>query len=386
MIAFHTDTRMRKDIVKTISSIVLTLFVMGCGVQSYPNGKNNPITSAKSKWSAHPGNPIIAAGDLREKGLWNDPHVMKLDDGTYVMYMTTSIQEPFKPPILPFRAVSRDGVSWKLDPQTPLLTTTGTPYVTLETPSVVRFKGKWHMYYMGVLPPGSVPASHVGHAISDDGINWRHAPNGTKLVAATGNVEDWNGFLVSEPGAVIFRDKLHLYFAALGERPGLKPPQLMTIGLVTSADGETFDKPRRVLSHNETLYPPSKGYAGYATVSGIVHKDKLHLFYNVISNLKLSGSDIDQVALHHAVSDDGETKWREDSSPIYLREDFDWTAGGIISPSVLVENGKVRMWFAGHMPKESFAKLMLNGWKGRQFGIGYTETPIANLIDATTIQ
>lgn len=362
--------------------VSLAFLLAGCGAPNAPKERSTPVSSAKAKWNAHPSNPIISAGDLREKGLWNDPHVLKLDDGTYVMYLTTSIEEPFKPPILPFRAVSKDGVAWKLDPQTPLLTTAGTPYVTLETPSVVRYKGKWHMYYMGVLPPGSVPASHVGHAISDDGVNWRHAPNGTKVAAATGKVEDWNGFLVSEPGAVMFRDKIYLYFAALGARPGLKPPQLMTIGLMTSADGENFDKPRRVLSQNEALFPPARGYAGYATVSGIVYKDKLHLFYNVVANERLSGSDVDQVALHHAYSDDGETKWREDAMPIYNREDFDWTEGGIISPSVIAENGKLRMWFAGHMPKLSFAKLAFNGWKGRQFGIGYTEAPLTSTLDA----
>lgn len=333
--------------------------------------------SAKSAWTAHAKNPIVAAGDLREKGLWNDPSVLKLEDGSYVMYATTSVNEPFKPPILPFRATSRDGVSWKLDPATPLLETQGTPYVTIETPTVVRFKGQWHMYYMGVLPPGSVPASHIGHAVSSDGIRWKHDSN--KIVAATGKVEDWNGFMVSEPGAVVFNDRIYLYFHALGARPGLRPPQLATIGLVTSADGSSFTAPRRVLMQDETVFPPSEGYTGYATVAGLVYKGRMHLFYNVVRNAKMSGSDIEQVALHHAMSDDGETRWRQDARPIFNREDFDWTEGGIISPSVLIDDGKVKMWFAGHMPKMSFVKLIFGGWKGRQFGIGYAEAPLSVL-------
>jgi hypothetical protein len=156
----------------------------------------------------------------------------------------------------------------------------------------------------------------------------------------------------------------------------------MTIGLTTSADGSTFDTPRRVLSQDESLFPPSKGYAGYATVSAVAYQGRVHLFYNVVSNPQLSGSDIEQVALHHAVSDNGVSGWRQDPRPIFVRSDFDWTEGGIISPSVIIENGKVRMWFAGHMSKFSFLKLALGGWKGRQFGIGYAEAPEALALGA----
>ena len=285
--------------------------------------------SAKQQWQLHPQNPIVKAGDLRDRAIWNDPSVLRLDDGTYVMYMTTSVNEPFKPPILPFRALSPDGIRWSLDPAAPLLTPAGTPYIDLETPSVVRYRGKWHMYFMGVLPPGSVPASHIGHALSDDGIHWALDPQGIKVIAATGKVEDWNGFLVSEPGAVVFNDRIYLYFGALGARPGAKPPQIMTIGLATSTDGTHFDTPRRVLAQDDALFPPGKGFAGYATVSAVVDQGRMHLFYNVIANPKMSGSDIEQVALHHAVSGDGETGWRQDKRPILTRADLDWTDDGL---------------------------------------------------------
>jgi hypothetical protein len=359
-------------------AMLAVLVALGCAGSARVEAQE----SARANWSVAAGNPIVKAGDLRDKGLWNDPCVVKLDDGTYAMYLTTSTKEPFKPPILPFRAVSRDGIAWKLDPAGPVLDTAGTPYVNIETPSVVRYHGQWHMYYMGVLPPGSVPASHIGHAVSPDGIHWTHDPRGTRVIAASGNVADWNGFLVSEPGAVVFKDRIYLYFGALGARPGLKPPQLMTIGLATSADGSVFDTPRRVLSQDETLFPPSKGYAGYATVSAVVDDGQVHLFYNVVSNAALTGSDIEQVALHHAVSTDGVGGWRQDPLPIFVRSDFDWTEGGIIGPSVIIEGGKVRMWFAGHMSKLSFVRLAFSGWKGRQFGIGYAEAPLAVALGA----
>jgi hypothetical protein len=203
-------------------------------------------------------------------------------------------------------------------------------------------------------------------------------------VEASGKVTDWNGFLVSEPGAVVFNDRLYLYFGALGARPSLKPPQEMSIGLTVSADGFDFDSPRRVLTQDESLFPPTKGYAGYATVSALVNDGRVHLFYNVVANEKLSGSDIDQVALHHASSNDGERHWQQDPKPLFNREDFDWTEGGIIGPTALVEDGKLRLWFAGHMSKLSFVKLMLFGWKGRQFGVGYAEAPARDVLYPNT--
>lgn len=362
---------------RTFLPALAVVLAVGCA----PSNPVQASPSAKAQWSVHPGNPIVKAGDLRDKGLWNDPSVVKLDDGRYAMYMTTSVEEPFKPPILPFRAVSRDGVAWTLEPKEPLLRPVA-PYVNVETPSVVRFKGQWHMYYMGVMPPGSVPASHIGHAVSDDGITWRHDPNGARVVGATGKVTDWNGFLVSEPGAVVFNGRLYLYFCALGARPGGRPTQIHSIGLATSDDGFKFDAPRRVLSADESIFPPSKGYTGYATVSAVPYNGRMHLFYNVIANPGMTGSDVEQVALHHSVSADGVGGWKQDAQPIFTREDFDWTdGGGIISPSVIVENGRVRMWFAGHMSKGSFVKLIFGGWKGRQFGIGYAEAPVDRVLE-----
>lgn len=374
-----TTASARTAVAPTRRTVLGAALALGACTQQ-PQAQANPLAmaSAKARWQVHPGNPIVAAGALRDKAIWNDPCVLRLEDGSYVMYLTSSVKEPFKPPILPFRALSRDGISWRLDPAEPVLDTTGTPYVTIETPSVVRHNGKWHMYFMGVMPPGSVPASHVGHAVSEDGIRWRMGSQ--RLIAASGKVEDWNGFLVSEPGAVVFRNRVYLYFHALGARPGLKPPQLSTIGLAISEDGERFGAARRVLAQDEQVFPPSRGWAGYATVSGLVHQNRMHLFYGVVANPKLSGSDIAQAALHHAVSDDGETNWRHDPQPIFTREDFDWTEGGIIGPTALVEGGRLRLWFAGHMPPLSFVRLAWGGWKGRQFGIGYAEAPVEQVL------
>lgn len=329
-------------------------------------------TQAKD-WTPASSDPILKVGDLRDKAIWNDPCVLK-EGSQYVMYLTTSVNEPFKAPVLPFRAVSDDGLKWHLDPKEPLIKPDGTGYVGMETPTVVKFKGKYHMYYSLINTPGKVPMMEIGHATSDDGKSWKLDPMGQPIIKATGNPLDWNGFLVGEPAAVVFKDKIYLYFIGTGTRPGGKPPQLQQVGLVTSPDGRNFSSPRIVLSQDEALYPPSQGFTGYSCPFAVVHNNKMHLFHNVALSVPKANPDWYQVALSHAVSADGETDWKQDPAPIYTRASFKWTAGGIIGPSVLFEDGKCKMWFAGHMNQADFGTLPISGWKGTQFGIGFTST------------
>lgn len=334
---------------------------------------DDALPTQAAVWKAASPDPIIKVGDLRDRAVWNDPCVLK-EGSQYVMYMTTSVNEPFKAPVLPFRAVSDDGLKWTLDPKEPLIKPDNTGYVGMETPSVIKFKGKYHMYYSLINEPGKVPLMEIGHATSDDGKSWKLDPMGQPLLKATGNVLDWDGFLVGEPAAVVFKDKVYLYFIGTGARPGGKPPQLQQVGLAISNDGRNFDRPKIVLSQDESIYPPSKGYTGYSCPFAVVHDNKVHLFHNVSLHVPKANPDWYQVALSHAVSDDGESGWTQDKTPIYTRASFKWTAGGIIGPSVLFEDGKCKMWFAGHVSQADFATLPLSGWKGNQFGIGFAST------------
>ncbi|WP_447406056.1 hypothetical protein, partial [Clostridium perfringens] len=158
----------------------------------------------------------------------------------YVMYLTTSTGEAFKPPVLPFRAVSRDGRSWRLSPDRPLLSAAGSPYASIETPSVVRFRGRWHMLFTGVYANPDPTPMAIGHAVSDDGIAWRVVQ--WTLLRATGKADDWTSYLVGEPGAVVVGDRLFVYFSAVSARLGGGPPR-QSLGMIASGDGVHFSAP-----------------------------------------------------------------------------------------------------------------------------------------------
>ena len=323
-------------------------------------------------WTAR-ADAVVQAGDFMAKGLWGDPCVLKVE-GQYVMYMTSSTKDPFKPPVLPFRAVSTDGIAWKLDPARPLLQPPNSNVASVETPSVVRFKGQYHMYYSAIARGGGPAGMAIGHAVSSDGIAW--TGDTEPVLKSSGVLADWNGYLVGEPGALVYDDKIYLFYCAVGARPGGNPPQLQTIALAISDDGKQFGPQRSVFGQTET-YPPSKGFNGYSTPSPLLHNGRIHIFYDVSHFEKGRDPEWQQVALHHAVSNDGGKSFVQDSAPFFTRDQLDWTQGEILAPTVIVDGTQLKMWFGGHVRNKDLGPLILRGIKGREFGVGLATADVS---------
>ncbi len=235
------------------------------------------------------------------------------------------------------------------------------------------------MFYTGIYPQDSVPSMAIGHATSIDGLQWQ---NDLKpVIQATGNPAEWNGFLVGEPGAVVFNDKMYVYFTAMGARPDGNPPQLQTLGLAITEDGINFSAMKRILSQSD-LYPPAKGFVGYSTPAAAVHQGKIHLVYDVAAFVKNAQPEWQQVALHHAVSVDGEKQFIEDKNPLITRNDIAWAAKGeVLAPSILISNEKIKLWFAGHVGYSGLPDFFAKDMKGSEFGIGYAEMDLNRFLE-----
>jgi hypothetical protein len=368
---------------RTLVTVPMCLFLVvgiavgiaetGCGTDAVqpPLG----ISSRTALMQQPTAAPIIKAGDLRSQGLWNDPCVLK-EGGQYILYMTTSVNKPFEPPVLPFRAVSTDGISWQLAPPTPLMTASGTSFKSIETPSVIKFAGRYHLYFTGVMADTSGPPMSVGHAQSDDGLNWTVTPD--PVIKATGNPNDWNGYLVGEPGAIVRGNEVFVYFSAVGARQSGKPPQRQTIGLARSPDGVNFSPPVIVLEQS-SLYSAAQGFAGYSAPSAFEYQGKIHLLYDVVLFRSGAEPEWQQVALHHAAAADGVRGFAQDDKPLLTRDDFAWTSGEILAPTALVDGNNLKMWFAGHVRRDQLAPLVQRDFSGGEFGIGYAVLPLAVL-------
>jgi predicted GH43/DUF377 family glycosyl hydrolase len=322
-------------------------------------------------WRPHAGNPFLSLGEHRPLASWNDPCVLKRE-GKYIMYLTTSLRAPGQPPVQPFRAVSDDGLVWNLEPKTPLLDpgkdASDFDFQSVETPSVVSFKGRFHLYYTGVRKGMSGPMA-IGHATSDDGIRWTKDPN-NPVLRPTGHPSDFNGIHVAEPGALVRGDAIYLYHTSVGLRPGGDPPVRRVIALAKSADASHFEAPKVVLGQSD-LFPPKLGFDGYSTPSALIHDGRVHLFYDVGYFSPHAEHQWTQVALHHAVSDDGETGWSQDPEVIFTNRSFGWTSLEIRSPTALFEGDVLHLWFAGNARVEELLPEVRRSGRTRKFGIGY---------------
>ncbi|MEC3947379.1 hypothetical protein [Sphingobium sp. HWE2-09] len=336
------------------------------------------LPRAMPGWTVSRDAPVIAAGSLRAMGLWNDPSLLRTADG-YVLYMTTSTGAPFAPPVLPFRAVSRDGAHWTLSPDTPLLSPAGGPYASIETPSVARFAGRYWMAFTGVYADPDPSPMAIGLAVSVDGIDWRIAR--WTLLKATGGARDWNGYLVAEPGLAVRGDEMLLYFSAVGAREGGGPP-LQSIGLVRSRDGVTFSPPTQVLTQGP-LYPAAQGYAGYASPAALAEADGVDLFYSVAHEQKGADPAWQQVAIHHARSADG-VHFQEDPAPLLTRASTQWTDGEILAPGPLRDSDRIKLWFGGHVARSRLGPLIQRGVAGPEFGIGLATLPLDQFMPTKT--
>lgn len=317
-------------------------------------GREPDLTKlAPGCFSASDAAPQLTKGSLLDGANWNDPWVLK-EESDYVMY--ASADKNFDGAISIYRITSSEGKTWVLAPDTPVLMANeeadAWDHKAVETPSVVRFQGSYHLFYTGYPNAFSETSSYrIGHAVSEDGIRWTRdavpllapscpgfdpaAPNCPQGAAPT----DFYAFLVAEPGAVVFDNQLWVYFAASGYNSEVADP-LLTIGRIGSKDGRTWSSPEQVLLPDQIQHPRTK-WLGYSTPAPIVLGSELHLFFDVVQDMPFA-----QLALHHARSEDGKT-FTIDASAIYDTTSFPWATREIRAPAAWLDNVTLRLWFAG---------------------------------------
>lgn len=303
---------------------------------------------------------------------WNDPHVLRTADG-FVMY--ASATDAFQFPVRSYRLTSTDGVAWSVPSTQPVLADAAPGSWDaggIETPAVVHFAGRYHLFYTGYAhvigtPEHSVQEFRLGHAVSDDGVTFTRVSD-LPLLGPSGTTDDdpsndWYAFVVGEPAPLVVDGRLQLGFTALGAAPSLG--SLQVLGAIASDDGVTWSPPVQVLAPDQTIYPRGDGWVGYSTPSAIAIEGTLHLFFDVARQPE--GGDWRQLRLHHASSPDGAI-WTQDRDAIRAAGDLAWTADEIRSPAALLDGTTLRLYFAGHE---------LDGTAPDHFGIGMLTCDLA---------
>ncbi len=316
-------------------------------------------------------NPIIRLGSFFSDSLWNDPHVIKVEN-QFIMYATADtigrlpLPVHYEENIKIYRLVSTDAKNWTLSPSIAVFERPTDPMAwdgkSTETPSVVFFKGQYHMFYTGYANQKDPVGYKIGHAASTDGISWTRRPGA--LISPTnptagpscnaGITEcDFMQYVVGEPGAVVFNEKIYLYFMAQGVVPA-EGRHANAIALTTSTDGVTWGTPQKVLAPDRSIYPFAT-WRGYSTPNAVVLNNQVHLFFDVVYDT--TGSMFSQEKIHHAFSVDGISDWTTDGTALFDRSQFSWSDYGINGPSVLQDGKNLYIWFGGQGNVSAFPNM-----------------------------
>lgn len=332
--------------------ILLCAFLASC-VALVANSKKDElkIVPNNSGWTEYSNNPVIAYKDMLSTILWNDPSVLK-DGNVYKMWLSGG--EPFAKNIIVkiYYATSTDGIKWDLN-KTPVLTPTKGEWdaQSLETPSVTKVGNTYHMYYTGYKSDFKTGIYSLGHATSSDGIHWKKDP-ANPIIEPQQDPLKWGFYTSAEPAIIYHKDKFYLYYVgAKSNYPKEGAP--FGILLSTSPDGSKFTEPKA--AHLLTTSYDPKEYRGYSTPSIYIEKGIFHLYHDVVYN----PDGFDQVAISSATSTDG-INFKEEDINIFTINGGDWKDHSVLAPTVILDGGTIKMWFAGRTNKPQF-----------NYGIGY---------------
>jgi hypothetical protein len=343
-----------------IAALLVTAAMASCG-----GGKVlPPAGSSLPDWKEYAGNPILSAGDQVKSLLWNDPSVLK-EGATYKMWLSGGDPSNLSRIMVQvYYATSSDGLHWNIDPQP--VVRPGPPGswddLRIETPAVVKAGGIYHMYYSGMDEQGAKVANgSLGHATSPDGIHWTKDPANPVIMSQPDKTK-WGYRGAGEPGAVYDPRTGLVYVYYLGMRfttDGNDNGQIAVL-LATSNDGSHFTQ--YVDANGErkpVLYRDIKAFKGawygYFTPSALITSDgQFHLFASTF------GPNVPKYdSLVHAVSRDG-TDFRVVEAPIFVHGRGDWKDDQVLAPTVIEDEGQLKMWFAGETRRG-----------GHRYAIGY---------------
>ena len=346
----------------------LLIFLLSCGGGSESTSATLTVNPEFSKlnpdcFKPHSTTPVIAPDSALLTGAsWGDPTVLKVGE-EFIMYTGSSIfTDPMDPVgswdqnIKIYRLTSPDGINWTLNPASAVFerSTTGWDKKSIETPDVVYYKGKYHLFYTGYpVAFDDAFAYRIGHASSFDGITWtRETPANMPLLGPSDPTNSTNTislltfdqWVVAEPGAVVFKDKIYLYFAATGSNAEVNSTADV-IGLsIYDGDTDTWSAQKEVMRADQTIYPRMNNIKGFSTPSATLMDNKVHLFETVVTDIPFN-----HFKIHHAYSVDGETNWIQDTTHIIEKTDLAWHNNDIVGPTVLLDGKTVYLWYGGNL-------------------------------------
>lgn len=286
--------------------------------------------------------------------LVGDPSVMH-DGDIYRMFY--NCYDPKRKGGAVCEATSKDGFDWHnvatdmSPPGRVIMTRPGQWDDTHETPLAIKYRGEYLLYFSGYRNKGgffkSFPA-YLGLAVSRDGVHFERVGDEPIMKGTPGG---YDSDAVFSPSIVEYDGKLVMLYTGYCFDTCKKEPGVYLMA-ATSTDGRNWVKREQpVLSKAD--FPQTKDGAAEADIVKGPDGD----YYLFMSLLFAKGHDI---GVARASSPFG--PWQIAPEPIVRGTPGHFDDKGPIAPSVIIEDGKVRMWYHGFSKRNTIE-------------IGYAQAP-----------
>jgi predicted GH43/DUF377 family glycosyl hydrolase len=291
--------------------------------------------------------------------LWNDPSVMQ-DGSVYRMWLSGGDARNLSSiSVSVYEATSADGKNWAINPQAVVIPDSNKSAwdgLRIETPSVVKVGGIYHLYYTGFNSISAVTGiSQIGHAVSTDGIHWTKDSRNPILTGQTANPDFWGYGGAGEPGIVYNPLNATFYLYYVGLRYSTASPTIGQVGilLAKSTDGSHFTpvtdstgQPKLILSR-DVPGAINGSWFGYTAPSAVISSSgEFHLFTTFVVAPQ-GPTTARNVLIAESTSTDG-VNFTTINQNIVQAGLGDWKDQQVGSPSAAMVNGKIMMWYAGN--------------------------------------
>ncbi len=285
-----------------------------------------------ASWEATP-QPVLEGGSV-------DPSVIR-DQNLLRMVVQNSSDDPLRPTILEF--VSSDGLSWTLAPGDGVLLE-GIPGgwdEAVKTPFLLNHQGSYLLYYGGFAAEGAgeLSSKGIGLATSTDAFDFSRVSAGPVLEGSPGGRDSEAAF---SPSVLWWKDQAWMIFTGYcGTDCGSGEEGYWVLG-ASSDDGVNWRKNSSPILDLEGSVPDwaQSGVSDAEIIEGA--EGLFYLFFSTAPHETLPG-EIGVARSPHPFG-----PWEIDPRPILEGgREGEWDAGGVFSPTALIEGDRARMWYVG---------------------------------------
>lgn len=324
-------------------------------------------------WMKYPGNPVLEKGEPPAYDFINaaDCYVL-FEQGEYKMWYTSG--GAVTPDTVLHNSIalatSPDGIHWTKYPGNPVFDVStdawdslGIETVTLLLDADAPESHRYKMWYAGQT--FNSYRYEIGYAYSPDGIHWTKHP---EAVLSVGDAIAWDNCFLEGPTVLKENNLYKMWYAAYDcAVNGQSTDGKVNIGYATSPDGINWTK----FAGNPVLTTTADHW------DAVTVQDPCVVLYNNTYHMWYGGVDVDENYFQqtgYASSSDGIHWIKSVNNPVLKRgAPGAWDGNTASFPSILINNGKVKMWYTG---KDVHP---LPAWPAHYYwDIGYAEKLLKN--------